>query len=81
MRVYDRRMNVSTERIREARRAAGMSQRVLAVAVGVSEDTIRRTEQGTHETGANVLGRIAQVLGVSVDDLYENATDPAPTAA
>ena len=48
---------------------AGMTQKELAKAVGVSTKTIRRYEHGIHEIPASILKRIAIVLNVSTDYL------------
>ena len=48
---------------------AGMSQKELAKAVGVSTKTIQRYEHGIHDMPASILKRIAIVLNVSADYL------------
>lgn len=48
---------------------AGMTQKELAKAVGVSTKTIQRYEHGIHDMPASILKRIAIVLNVSADYL------------
>lgn len=69
-------------RLREARRAAGLSLRALAAAVGVSPATWSAVENGRAAPGASRLGAAASVLGVSLDALTAPGTAPAgPTPA
>lgn len=64
-------------RVRRARAAAGLSQRQVAAAAGVSIDTVRRTETGSHEPGASVLGRIAAAVGADPGDFFIHEDEPA----
>lgn len=57
------------EKLRAARKAAGMTQAELAEAVGCYQKDISRWEAGTHEPGALTLKKMAQALGCSMDDL------------
>lgn len=57
-------------RVLIARREKHMSQEELARAVGLSPNTMARFERGEiQDVKAKVLGRMAQVLGVSADYL------------
>jgi transcriptional regulator with XRE-family HTH domain len=51
----------------------GMSQGELAGKVGVTFQQMQKYEQGTNRVGARRLSRIAAVLGVSVDELFESS--------
>lgn len=62
-------MPPNTEALRAAREAAGLTQAELARRVGVSVDTIGRAERGDRDTPATTIGRIARVLGVSLESL------------
>lgn len=77
-------MEWSPSLVRAARESAALSQREVAERAGVSIDTVRRAETGTHEPGANALGGIAAALGVSIASLYvhepEASTAPPATA-
>ena len=57
------------EKLKLARKAAGMSQADLAEKVGCRHKDISRWESGLHEPGALTLKKMAQVLGCSMDDL------------
>lgn len=57
------------EKLRAARKAAGMTQAELAEAIGCRQKDISRWEAGTHEPGALTLKKMAQALGCSMDDL------------
>ena len=57
------------KRISEVRRDRGYSQDQLAEMARLSRVTLARYETGVIEPGALALGRIADVLGVSTDEL------------
>ena len=54
------------------RRLAKLTQYELAGRSGVSVSTIRRTEQGTHAAGADVLARVAKGLNLSMAQLLSD---------
>ncbi len=56
-------------RIKEYRRACGMTAKQLAERVGVAESTMSLYENGKREPDFGTLMRIAAVLGASVDAL------------
>lgn len=56
--------------IRTIRKKKGLSQEYLARAVGVSRVAISRYENGEREPKQEILGKIANALGVSVHELY-----------
>lgn len=60
-------------RIREARKAKGLSQERLAVDLGVSWSTVNRYEAGNSTPSLNRLRLIADVLEVDVIDLIGEA--------
>ena len=64
-------------RIREIRRAAGMTAKELADAVGVAESTMSLYENGKREPEYKTLMRIAKQLDVSVDTLLGASADGA----
>lgn len=57
------------EKLKAARKAAGMTQAQLAEAVCCHQKDISRWEAGTHEPGALTIKKIAQALRCSMDDL------------
>lgn len=63
-------VSFSPERLREARESVGMSQAKAAHAADVARATIQNAESGRNIPGADVLARIAQVYGVSLDALF-----------
>lgn len=58
-------------RLAEVRQAHGMTQEQLAEATGVHRVTIARIETGDVSPKAETLKRLADALGVLVDDLIE----------
>lgn len=56
------------DKLKEARRAAGMTQAQLAERIGCLQKDISRYESG-REPGALTLKKIAIALGCSMDDL------------
>ena len=67
------------ENIRRYRKLRGMTQAQLAEAVGLTEGAVRHYESGIRAVKPEVLGSIANTLGVSVNALkdygVENAGD------
>lgn len=57
-------------RVREVRRAARMTQAELAVAVGVSRQTVISIEGGDYAPSVLLALRIAAVLGRPVETLF-----------
>jgi len=57
-------------RIREFRRAAGLTQEALAFKVGLSTDMLGNVERGENFTSALTLHRIGQAVGRNVDELW-----------
>lgn len=56
------------EKLREARKAAGLTQAQLAERVGCTQKDIARWESG-REPKALTLKKLAQALGSNMDDL------------
>ena len=57
------------EKLRAARKAAGLSQVQLAEKVGVQQRDISRWENSLREPGVLIVKAMAQALGCSMDDL------------
>lgn len=57
-------------RILLTRKARGVSQQVLAEAVGVTFQQIQKYERGTNRVSASMLYRIAEALGASVAEFF-----------
>jgi len=52
------------------RESKGISRENLAKMVGVSEDWMKRVEQGKRRTGTKLLESIAEKLDVSMKDIF-----------
>lgn len=68
------------ERIRRLRTGARMTQGDLAERLGVSKSAVGMYEQGRREPPYEVLLRIGELFGVSVDWLLAREDGPAPAA-
>jgi transcriptional regulator with XRE-family HTH domain len=65
------------ERLREARKAAGMTQKVLEAQSGIPQNSISRIEGGnTQEISTGTLKALAATLGVSADYLLGLSDKP-----
>jgi transcriptional regulator with XRE-family HTH domain len=60
---------VSGPRLRAARQAAGLRLEKVAVEIGRSYNTVRQYESGVQRPPSNVLVALAELYGVSVEDL------------
>ena len=58
------------EKIKTFREKAGMSQRDLANAIGVTQAAVAQWELGTAQPTLDNLRRVADILGVSPGDLF-----------
>ncbi len=58
-------------KIKELREKAGITQMQLAEILKVSQSTIAMWETGYTMPRAGTLPKLAQVLGCSIDDLFE----------
>lgn len=56
-------------RLRDARRRKGLTQVEVSVALGIQSETVSRYESGSISLSLAMLGRMAKVLGVGVDEL------------
>lgn len=61
--------------ITAARLAAGMTQGQLAEAVGCTQKDISRWERGVYSPRVDVLVKMAEVLGCSIDELIKKGQD------
>lgn len=68
---------ISGDRIRSFRVARGLSQDQLAELASLNRVTVAKYEAGRVEPGAQALGRLADALDVSVDDLLGRSSDQA----
>lgn len=63
-------------RLKEIRKARGISQVRMAIDLNVSQNTISRYETGEREADYAMLIRIADYFGVSIDYLLCRTDDP-----
>ena len=63
-------------RLKELRKAKGMSQVRLAMELNTTQNTISRYENGEREPGIKELIAIADYFKVSVDYILERTDDP-----
>lgn len=64
--------------IRKYRKARGMTQKELGFKIGVKHNTISSYENGTNEPDQNILYAIADVLGISINDLFPSPSNVEP---
>lgn len=63
--------------IAQLRKDAKMKQADLAQAMGVDRSTIAKWESGISAPKSAVLPKLANVLGCSIEKLYESSEAPA----
>lgn len=63
--------------IKDLRTAKGMPQREFAAALGVDRTTIAKWETGAALPRADMLPKIAKLLGCSVGDLFGEGKEDA----
>lgn len=63
-------------RLKELRKARGITQVKMAIDLNMSQNTISRYESGEREPGISELLRIADYFHVSVDYLLERTENP-----
>lgn len=71
----DLRAQLATD-VRRAREDAGLSQRSLAQAAGVSSSSVHRLELGEHDASMEMLARVSVVLGLSLSIRLYPGTGP-----
>jgi len=70
-----------TFRIKAARQRANLTQKALAEMIGVKPPTLNGYEKGHHDPKSDILEKIADICGVTVDFLLgreDEKTPPAP---
>lgn len=65
------------EKIRRARKAAGLTQRQLAQQLGVSNTSVSNWEKDLSRPDADLLQALCAVLGVQPNDFYGTVETPA----
>ena len=64
------------DKIREFREAKGIRQSELAMRLGVSQNTVSQWETGTRVPRVDMLKKIADLFGCTVDDLLKLENKP-----
>lgn len=64
-------------RLKEIRKAKGISQLKLAMELNTNQNTISRYETGDREPGIAELIKIADYFNISIDYLLERTDNPA----
>ena len=57
--------------VKKLREKAGITQKKLADLLGVNQSTVAMWETGENVPRTNKLPKIAEILGCSVDDLFQ----------
>ncbi|HOP19737.1 MAG TPA: helix-turn-helix domain-containing protein [Amphiplicatus sp.] len=65
------------DRIRQARKAAGLNQAALAARVGVTQPAVANWESGVHDPRRMMLAKLAEALSTPLDWLAEGARSAA----
>lgn len=63
-------------RLKEIRKARGISQVRLAMELHMTQNTISRYETGEREPGITELVKIADYFNISIDYLLDRTNDP-----
>lgn len=73
--------NKFNENLRAARERKNLSQKDVAEAIGVAKSTYSLYESGNREPNVETIKRIADLLKVSVDELFGMDGEPQTLAA
>lgn len=63
-------------RLKQLRQAQGMSQEELAERIGATKSTVSRAENMHHSAKLETYQLCAEVLGVTLEDIFSGARDP-----
>lgn len=69
-------MNVYADMIRKHRQRLGLSQQALGERLGLSSVAVSKWERGQNQPDIPTLTRLADIFGVSVDELCGHQTPP-----
>lgn len=65
-----------SNRIREARERQKMTQKMLAIRLGIAQTTVSGWENGSKRPSVDTIVKISDILGVSTDYLLEKTDSP-----
>lgn len=63
------------KKIKALREAKGLTQRYIADFFGVTQVAVARWESGDAMPSADKLPRLAQLLGCTIDELYDTTSE------
>ena len=63
------------QNVKKYRKQSGLTQEQLAEKLGISQKHLSIIETGTQFASASLIGKISEVLGVSVADLFGGSND------
>jgi transcriptional regulator with XRE-family HTH domain len=69
------------QRLKELRDRANLTQEALARKADVGTDAVRNWEKGRRTPGLDMAVKLADALGVSLDDLVGRTPPPPPAEA
>jgi len=65
------------ERLKTLRKRTGMSQQEIAEKIGIEQNSYGRYEQGSRIPTTDIIVKIAQAFGVTVEEIYGNKPSEA----
>lgn len=74
-------LEFSSDRLRQARQHAGLTMEQAAATAGCALRTLSRAERGEGMPGAQLLGTLADVYAVSVDDFFHRSDSHTSASA
>ncbi len=63
------------QKIKELREAKGLTQKYIADIFGVDQSAVVRWESGKAMPTADKLPKLAQLLGCTIDELYDTTSE------
>lgn len=73
----DDRMKLVSQRLKNARKTAGMTQLELSLQSGVSQNMITYIEQGKRGPTLRTVLKLCEALGISISDLIDSDSSQA----
>ena len=70
-----------TNRLRDARERAGLSQAALAARAGISRQAVGAVEAGRHAPSVDTALRLARAVGATVEEVFGAAPEGVAAAA
>jgi len=75
--MLDRTLRVDPDKLRRLRKSRKLTGLQLADMVGVHNNTISKVENGTQNAGRKLAQRLADALGVSIQELMSSEVEPS----